>query len=238
MKKTMAMGVLFTLSLGIVTACTSEKATVKDFVPPDMKTEVSYNKELTPFIYQHQEKPLYFSGTLDYVHSVVTPTSGEANGKWIAESDIVLYDLAEEAKGEDEEFYRQKLTQTVDKEKVVEHIEGGFDDPKTFFTDKIILKAPLKEGNHWSQTVTLQDGKDYKAETKIEKMKGEKGKRQIFTATTITGEGFEDYPNNRYEEKSTYEEGKGLISFERFFPNEEGGFVFEYHLSSKKDSGK
>jgi hypothetical protein len=233
LKKKIAVTTLLTLTLATLSACTVEAP--KETVVKKEDKKVS-NEDLSNFVYQNKNEPLYYSGTLNYVHSMTVKEINEIKeGKEIV-SEISLYDLEEMAELEEKDFYKQILKYNIEKDSMTEQLEqADYDDPKNFVTNKVVLKTPLKEGNVWEQEVRLADEKNYKAKTKIEKVIGEKGERKVFTVTIIKGEGFEDYPNKEYQEKSVYQEGKGLISFERFYPNEDGGFIFEYHVDKKQN---
>ncbi|PLS18849.1 hypothetical protein CVD28_00160 [Bacillus sp. M6-12] len=235
MKKIITIGTLLSLSLMTLTACTSEQTVQQPKI--EKEKEGSYSNELSGFIYQNEKEPLYFAGTLGYLHSVNVKELKKEQNQLRVTSEIALYEVMEDETEENKDIYKQDVIYTIDKDSVREELEEAqYDDPKNMILNKVVLKTPLKEGNHWSQEVILGDGEEYLADTKIEKITGEKGERNISTVTTVKAEGFEDYPNQQYEERAVYQEGKGLVSFERFFPNEAGGFVFEYHLDEQKTS--
>lgn len=82
---------------------------------------------------------------------------------------------------------------------------------QSIIREQIVLKAPIKEGATWKQTVSI-NGKEYEAETKIiEVSKDEKDRNLV--KTEINVKDIESYPDNTYREVKTYKEGKGLVEF-------------------------
>lgn len=217
-------------SVAMVTACNNETVEIKD----DKKA--TYNKELKDFVYPSTVTSTTYSGVLDYGHELHVVEKKEDEGNHIVYTNILLDDMSGL---QDKADLTYLITQTIKKDQIIERIEGKDPYFASIIPDKVILQAPLKEGAEWEQDVTLEDGKTIKAKTTIEKIvKNEHGKRIITTMTKFVDGIVLDYPKDAYFERATYEEGKGLIGFERPASSETPDYIFSYEYYKNAKIGE
>ncbi len=200
----------------------------------DVKGEEAYNQELASYFPSDEGTALHYYGTAEYGQVLILSEITDNKEKLILNFKGEIEDMSSgEGPSRDELLFETRYE--INKDSVVEAQEN--EDRKfsqSIVGYQIVLKTPIKEGESWEQSVTI-DNKGYKAETMITEIyKDEKGKGLIKTETIIKD--IEFYPENTYKEFRTFKEGKGLSAFKNIIllkgseDVDPAPFEFEYRL--------
>jgi len=179
------------------------------------------------------ENVITYDGILDYTH-IITPSISD--NKLITSFEGELKDLVGESI-----FF--KLSYQIDGP-ILKELYYSDNPGNLYFTsiipEKVLLKAPLEVGNSWDQEFT-NNSISHKAKTTLVKIElSDSGKRLYTTETVVFG--IKGYKDDRYYEKTIFEENYGIIYFEKsleLVKNEAGeyeeiGFNFSYWARGKQ----
>lgn len=166
-------------------------------------------EDLSAFV--SREKETVYEGILDYQHVLhfVDEEKGSEEKRVYFEGEIE--DLSGGEAG-DRDLFLFKEVFTITKDALIDSIEGKMQDNHSIISDKIVLKKPLKEGNSWTQEFEYK-GKKYIAESRIAKINGEPGSREVVVETVVNN--IEGFPGNTYKETAVYRENCGLVYYKR-----------------------
>lgn len=177
----------------------------------DVKAEEDYNQELASYFPIVEGTVLKYYGTAEYGQTLTLNNVTQNKENLVLNFNGEILDVSGgEGPSRDELLF--EIQYEINKDSVMESQRN--EDRRfsqSIIREQIILKAPIKEGESWEQTVAI-DGKEYKAKTTITEIsKDEKGKNLVKTETII--EDIEFYPENTYKEIRTFKEGKGISEF-------------------------
>lgn len=190
----------------------------------DANKEINkYSEELSKIFLGKEDEEYIYTGTLDYSHKVVLKNLNKSDEVLTMNLDGEIEDLSGgESKTIDSNIF--KLKYIINKDSVREVYDKTIKKPqKPFAIDRIILKAPLKEGTTFSNEYIYKN-KKYNGESKIDEITNS-GK--IIKTTTII-KGIEGFKNKEFKEVREYEVGKGLVSTS--FNTDIEGLDFSYKL--------
>lgn len=190
----------------------------------DANKEVNkYSEDLAKIFLGKDNGEYIYTGTLDYSHKLVFKNSNKTDEVLTINFDGEIEDLSGgESKTIDSNIF--KLKYIINKDAVREVYDKTIKKPqKPFAIDRVILKAPLKEGATFINEYIYKN-KKYNGETKIDEITNS-GK--IIKTTTII-KGIEEFKNKEFKEVREYEVGKGLISTS--FNTDIEGLDFSYKL--------
>lgn len=187
------------------------------------KTIDKYSEDLVKIFLGKEKSEYIYTGTVDYSHKLVLKNSNKTEELLTINFDGEIEDLSGgESKDTDSNIF--KLKYIINKDSVREVYDKAIKKPqKPFAIDRVILKAPLKEGVTFNNEYMYKN-KKYNGETKIDKITND-GK--TITTTTIIN-GIEGFKNKEFKEFREYELGKGLVSTS--FNTDIEGFDFSYKL--------
>jgi hypothetical protein len=89
------------------------------------------------------------------------------------------------------------------------------------FSEMVLVRLPITAGNTWTQTVTNRDGEDIELISEIEEV--EQGPPMRVTVRYRDAAG-------PYYQLRVFEEGVGVVSFEKLFMNPDGDFEIGYSI--------
>lgn len=89
------------------------------------------------------------------------------------------------------------------------------------FSEMVLVRLPLTVGNTWTQTVTNRDGEDIELVSEIEEV--EQGPPMRVTVR------YQDTAGPYYQLR-VFEEGVGVVTFERLFMSPDGDFEIGYSI--------
>lgn len=190
----------------------------------DANKEINkYSEELSKIFLGKENGEYIYTGTLDYSHKVILKNLNKTDEVLTINFDGEIEDLSGgESKTTDSNIF--KLKYIINKDSVREVYDKTIKKPqKPFAIDRVILKAPLKEGSTFSNEYIYKN-KKYNGETKIDEITNN-GK--IIKTTTII-KGIEEFKNKEFKEVRQYEVGKGLVSTS--FNTDIEGLDFSYKL--------
>lgn len=190
----------------------------------DANKEVSrYSEDLAKIFLGKDNGEYIYTGTLDYSHKLVFKNSNKTDEVLTINFDGEIEDLSGgESKTIDSNIF--KIKYIINKDSVREVYDKTIKKPqKPFAIDRVILKAPLKEGATFINEYIYKD-KKYNGETKIDEIINS-GK--VIRTTTII-KGIEGFKNKEFKEVREYEVGKGLVSTS--FNTDIEGLDFSYKL--------
>lgn len=208
---------------------------------------VSYREELEKIIIKETDNELYYNGYAEYGHVLYVMETEEKPELTIINMEGTMMD----GKGEEPAQRNFRVEYVVDDNSIREIIQnydmyktdGNMETVNSIIPNQIILQGPLEEGNLWFQNF-MYNGKEYSAQTTLTSISENEEGKKIYKTETIVKD-IEGFYNDTYTETRTYEEGKGLVSFQNNRPvtmSENDGsevseddFIFGYGLSSIRE---
>lgn len=186
-----------------------------------------YSEDLAKIFLGKENGEYVYTGTLDYSHKLVLKNLNKSDEVLTINFDGEIEDLSGgESKTTDSNIF--KLKYIINKDSVREVYDKTIKKPqKPFAIDRVILKAPLKEGATFSNEYIYKN-KKYDGVTKIDRIT-DNGK-VIITTTSVKG--IEEFKNKEFKEVRQYEVGKGLVSTS--FNTDIEGLDFSYKLFDVK----
>lgn len=173
-----------------------------------------------------------YDGILDYMHSITPVSSDDIN---VSTFNGELEDLI----GESLPF---KVSYQID-QGILKELYYSVSGANLYFSsiipEKHVLVLPLNVGSSWEQEFNYS-GSPQKSKTTLIKIELSPAGKRLYTTETIVF-GIKGFKDNRYYEKTVFEEGYGIVSFEKSLEltiNEAGeyediGFDFSYTARGK-----
>jgi len=201
----------------LITGCT------RIIVPPEDFSED--NQQLASLLPEQEGYEWIYNGFAEYGHTLTLDSiSGDDEYKEY----IISGTVHDASGGEAEGDYSIEMKYEIEKGELRQYIDAErMMDPS--YQGIILLKSPLTIENSWEQTLML-DGEETTFNCHIsEERDTEEGIEYIVM--------YEDV-NSDYYEIRKFRQGKGLISFEKLYQDDESDFPISYHLFDPENSSQ
>jgi hypothetical protein len=158
-----------------------------------------------------------YNGFAEYGHKLVLKEINTEDGKTVYKAEGEVFDMSDGATSKD---FSLSVSFTVTPQSIVQDKKGEM--MMDSYDHMVLLQAPLKEGESWTQTVKNMDGAETALDCTIEKIEEDNGSK-VYTVV------YQDQ-NSPYYEKRVIKEGIGVINFTKLFITDEESFEVSYFL--------
>lgn len=183
----------------------------------ELDDEADALAELKALLPEKEGYKWVYNGFAEYGHTLVLNDINEDEGKLVYLTTGEVDDMSD---GESDKDFSLSVTFTVTPQSITQEKTGEM--MLDIFDQMVLVKAPLEQGNTWTQKVKSVDGIETTLECTIEKIEEDNGKK-VYTVV------YQDQ-NGPYYEKRVIQEGIGVINFTRLYITDEENFEISYFI--------